>query len=30
MYDKWMILSSGNMDLLHAAVGNAIWIDVNE
>ena len=28
MYDKWMILSSGNMDLLHAAVGNAIWIDV--
>ena len=28
MYDKWMILSSGNMDLLHAAVANAIWIDV--
>ena len=28
MYDKWIILSSGNTDLLHAAVGNAIWIDV--
>ena len=29
MYDKWIILSSGNTDLLHAAVGNAIWIGVN-
>lgn len=28
MYDKWVILSSGNTDLLHAAVGNAIWIGI--